>query len=179
VDWKVLRSFGVASALGGLTGAMLQSVAGSRWLTVIFGALLLAAAMSEHVPTGRWRFRGWTGWIAGVLSGLLGGMVGNQGGLRSAALLGFDLSKAGFVATATAVGLIVDGVRLPIYLATQYQLMTAIGRYMLIGTIGVVLGTLVGSRALAKIPERLFHRVLALVLAALGLSMLARGVSGG
>ena len=40
---------------------------------------------------------GWVAWLAGALSGLLGGLVGNQGGIRSAALLGFNLSKANFV----------------------------------------------------------------------------------
>jgi uncharacterized membrane protein YfcA len=67
------------------------------------------------------RFRGSAAWIAGALSGLLGGLVGNQGGLRSAALLGFDLSKRSFVATATAVGLLVDGARMPVYVVTQAQ----------------------------------------------------------
>jgi hypothetical protein len=53
------------------------------------------------------RFRGWVAWIAGAMSGFLCGLVGNQGGCGSAALLGFDLSKQSFVATATAVTLVV------------------------------------------------------------------------
>jgi len=60
---------------------------------------------NQHGWYVRMRFRGQAGWIAGALSGLLGGLVGNQGGLRSAALLGFDLSKTKFVGTATAVAL--------------------------------------------------------------------------
>lgn len=35
----------------------------------------------------------------------------NQGGIRTAALLGFDVPKEEFVATATAIGLFVDGAR--------------------------------------------------------------------
>ena len=54
-------------------------------------------------------------WIAGVLSGFFGGLVGNQGGIRSAALLSFDMQKEAIVATATAVALIVDGARMPVY----------------------------------------------------------------
>jgi hypothetical protein len=46
-----------------------------------------------------------------MLSGPSGGLVGNQGGLASSALVGFDLSKEAFGATATAVALVVDGRR--------------------------------------------------------------------
>jgi uncharacterized protein len=117
-------------------------------------------------------------WIAGAVSGMLGGLVGNQGGIRSAALLGFDLSKESFVATATAVGLVVDGARMPVYLATQYREMGGIWRGIALASIGVVIGTVLGSRVLGRIPEVWFRRVLAVVLAVLGIAMLARALRG-
>ena len=122
VDRRVFWSFGLASAVGGLAGAMLHGSASNQWLMLVFGVLLLFASASEVSGLARrMRFRGWVAWGAGAGSGFLGGLVGNQGGLRSAALLGFDLSRHSFVATATAVGLVVDGARLPFYLATQDQ----------------------------------------------------------
>jgi uncharacterized membrane protein YfcA len=180
VDRNVLLRFGLTSAAGGLTGAMLQGYASNRWLMFIFAALLLFAAASELTGLARrMRFKGHVAWIAGALSGLLGGLVGNQGGLRSAALLGFGLSKESFVATATAVGLLVDGARMPVYLATHHRALWSMWLPILIATIGVTLGTLLGSRVLARIPEIWFHRVLAAVLAALGISMLVRGLGIG
>jgi uncharacterized membrane protein YfcA len=177
VDRNVLLRFGLTSAVGGLAGAMLQGRASNRWLMLIFGALLLFAAASELIGLARrMRFKGHVASIAGALSGLLGGLVGNQGGLRSAALLGFGLSKQSFVATATAVGLLVDGARMPVYLATQQSALSSMWLPILIATIGVTLGTLLGSRVLARIPEIWFHRVLAALLAALGISMLVRGL---
>jgi uncharacterized membrane protein YfcA len=122
------------------------------------------------------RFRGWVAWIAGALSGLLGGLVGNQGGIRSAALLGFNLSKEKFVGTATAIGLVVDGARLPVYLATQRAEMLMLWPSITLGTVGVVAGTVLGSRLLKRVPEVWFRRVLALILALLGSMMLARGL---
>ena len=116
-------------------------------------------------------------WIAGAASGLLGGLVGNQGGIRAAALLGFDLSRHSFVATATAIGLVVDGARMPVYLMTQAGELAEIVSWIALATIGVTLGTVLGSRALARIPEAWFHRVLALVLALLGGAMLWRAFS--
>ena len=177
VDRRVLVSFGVTSAAGGLTGALLQGMASNRWLTVLFGGLLLFAAVSEATGlAARMRFRGHVAWIAGALSGLLGGLVGNQGGLRSAALLGFGLDKRTFVATATAIGLLVDGARMPVYVATQYRELSTLWLPILAAIAGVVLGTVLGSRLLARIPDIWFHRVLAVVLAALGITMVARGL---
>src|SRR5688572_10831351 len=167
VDRRVFWSFGLTSAAGGLAGAMLHGLATNRWLTLVFGVLLLFVAASEASGLARrMRFRGWVAWVAGAVSGFLGGLVGNQGGLRSAALLGFDLSKRSFVATATAVGLVVDGARMPFYLATQYRDMAAIWVWIALAVIGVTIGTVVGNRVLGRIPEVWFRRVLALVLAA-------------
>jgi uncharacterized protein len=47
VEWRVVRSFGISSAVGGLTGAVLQTVASSRALEVVFGALLILAATAS------------------------------------------------------------------------------------------------------------------------------------
>src|SRR5688572_27424534 len=53
VDRRVLWSFGLTSAAGGLAGAALYSIASNRWLNVVFGFLLLFAAISEATEIGR------------------------------------------------------------------------------------------------------------------------------
>jgi uncharacterized membrane protein YfcA len=178
IDRKVLWTFGITSAAGGLIGALLNGWAKSDWLTLIFGALLLFAAASEMSGLARrMRLHGGLAWIAGALSGLLGGLVGNQGGIRSAALIGFNLPKEAFVATATAVALLVDGARLPVYLVTDANEIAALWRPIAIASAGVVAGTLIGSRTLASIPDVLFRRVLAVVLWLLGVTMIVRGLA--
>jgi len=179
INARVLWRFGLASAGGGLTGALLHGWANSPWLSVLFGAVLLFVAASQLTGLARrLEFHGVVAWIAGALSGLLGGLVGNQGGIRSAALLGFDLPKRAFVATATATGLIVDAARMPVYLATVGAEVVAIWPMVGIATIGVVLGTLFGGRLLAWVPEVRFRHIVALVLALLGATMLVQGVRG-
>jgi uncharacterized membrane protein YfcA len=124
----------------------------------------------------RMRFHGPAAWIAGALSGLLGGLVGNQGGIRSAALLGVDLPKQTFVATATAVGLIVDGARMPVYLATSGRDVLAIWPTVAMATLGVVAGTVFGNRLLGRIPEARFRPMLSVILGILGAAMVIRGI---
>ena len=177
VDSRVLWSFGLTSAAGGLAGALLQARAGTSAVTVLFGSLLLFTAGAEVTGLARrMRFKGPAAWFAGGASGLLGGLVGNQGGIRSAALLGIDLPKHVFVATATAVGLMVDGARVPVYLWRMYEPIGGIAGRVIIATLGVVIGTLFGNQLLVRIPEHLFRRMVAAVLAVLGAAMLVRGV---
>ena len=67
IDRRVLWSFGLTSAGGGLAGAALYSVATNRWLNLVFGVLLLFAAVSEVTGLARrMRFRGWVAWLAGA-----------------------------------------------------------------------------------------------------------------
>jgi uncharacterized membrane protein YfcA len=105
-------------------------------------------------------------------------MVGNQGGIRSAALLGFDVKKEAFVATATVIGLIVDVARMPVYFATQAGEVAAIWPLVVLAAAGALVGTLLGERVLRKIPERVFRGVVAVVLLALGGFMVGRGGGG-
>jgi uncharacterized membrane protein YfcA len=176
VDRRVLLGFGAASAAGGLTGALLHSWANGPALSVVFGGLLLFSGVSEWLGwSQRMRFTGAIGWLAGALSGLLGGLVGNQGGIRSAALLGFDLDRKTFVATATAVGLVVDAARMPLYLWHQSRDLNGLAAWIGLASIGVIVGTVIGGRVLTRIPEARFRPVVAGVLAVLGLWMLGRG----
>jgi uncharacterized membrane protein YfcA len=175
VDRRVMWRFGLASAAGGLTGALFQAAISGPRLMMVLAVLLLFVAASELTGlTRRMRFTGTTAWIAGVLSGLLGGLVGNQGGIRSAALLGFSLPRDVFIATATAIALFVDGARMPVYAVTAREELWAVREPMLIATIGVVAGTILGARLLRRIPETMFRKVVAIVLAILGIALLLR-----
>jgi uncharacterized membrane protein YfcA len=176
VDRRVLLGFGVASAAGGLAGALAHVRFSSRGLTLVFGIVVALAGLSEltgwirHV---RWSRR--SAWVAGVASGALGGMVGNQGGIRAAALLGFDVRKESFVATATASALFVDAARLPVYLATSWRAILEIWPLVLVASVAVVVGTAVGTRVLGHLPPASFRRVIAILLIVLGVYMVVAG----
>lgn len=172
LDRKVLITFGVASAAGGLTGALLHVWLRSAVLGYVLGALLVfAGVMGVTGLAKRMRFGRTTGWIAGLLSGVFGGLVGNQGGIRSAALLGFDVSKESFVATATAIALLVDVFRMPVYAATQSHQIASAWLPILLATVGVVAGTLAGKPLLQRIPEAAYRTIVSLIVLALGVWM--------
>jgi uncharacterized membrane protein YfcA len=173
VDWRVVRGFGLASAAGGLAGAYVGTFLKSPVLTAILGCLLLLAAMTELSGwSKRLRLSGWLAWLAGALSGVFGGLVGNQGGIRSAALLHFDLQKQAFVATATMVALLVDGARMPVYLLTQLGPIVKAWPYVAAATGGTIVGTLLGERVLRHIPEGTFRKTISIILFFLGVLLL-------
>jgi uncharacterized membrane protein YfcA len=172
VDRHVLLGFGIASAVGGLAGALVHTRVTSDALAGVFGALLVFAGVSEL--TGWMRRVRWgraAAWVAGALSGALGGLVGNQGGIRSAAMLGFHVPQESFVATATAIGLFVDGARLPVYLATQWHDIARVWPLIVACTIGVVIGTAIGTPILQRLPPQLFRSILSILLIVLGVYM--------
>jgi uncharacterized membrane protein YfcA len=179
IDRDVLLGFGAASAIGGLAGAALQAVVQSAALAIIFGLLLVFAGFGSLTGfTQRMRFSGRrSALVGGALSGLLGGLVGNQGGIRAAALLGFAVERKAFVATATAVALIVDGARIPVYLATQGADLAPRWPLIALLAVGTVVGTLLGGRALRGMDEATFRGAVGVLLLVLGGYTLARAFS--
>jgi uncharacterized membrane protein YfcA len=170
---QVLLSFGLTSAAGGLLGALLHNIFQNVVLTIIFGCLLiLAGTLGLTGLSDKLRFKGFVTWLAGGASGFFGGLVGNQGGIRSAALLGFELDKSQFVATATGIALMVDLARVPVYLAVQWDQIASIWRLVLIATIGVLVGTVFGKKVLEKLPERVFKKTVSIIILLVGVLVL-------
>lgn len=172
IDWQVLRGFGVASALGGLAGALLHGVFQSAWLTYVLASLLVFVGVSGLTGlSSRLRFEGTWAWAAGIVSGGLGGLVGNQGGIRAGAMLGMAVDPQAFVATATAIGLMVDLARMPVYVATAGADLLRIWPLIALATVGVLAGTALGTVALKRIPKAAFGRVVSLLVLSLGIAL--------
>ncbi len=177
VDRPTFRQFGVASAVGGLAGAALQSQLGSPALTIVLASLLLLAGTTElakrRIPLPQTRF-----WrlLGGTLSGAFGGLVGNQGGIRAAALLGFQLPPRRLVATATASALLVDAARLPIYLLSAGTVIANATQLWVAASVGVTIGTFLGVPVLSRIPEPVYRQLVGGVLVALGIALVAAAV---
>lgn len=179
VDRGVLLTFGAASAAGGLAGALLHGAFGSRLLEVILGLLLVFAGLSGLTGlSARLRIGNATlAVLAGLVSAGFGGLVGNQGGIRSASLLHFRLSRDAMLATATGIGLVVDLARIPVYLATGGAEIAAHWEFVAVAAAGAVVGTLIGTLTVRRVPEVAFRRVVFSLVAILGVALVA-GVGG-
>lgn len=175
IDRRVLLRFGLPSALGGLTGAWLQGRFTDRLLFIVLGLLLLATAVANLT-------RGFGGWrpptsvaaVLGLLSGLFGGLVGNQGGLRAAGLLAFDLSPRVYLATGTAVALLIDAARTPVYLARAGDALLDLAQPISVAAAGCLVGTLAGERILLGLSPERYRSVVAAAVGGLGLWLLMR-----
>ena len=173
VDWRLVRTFGVMSAAGGLFGALLQQRLRGPGLVMVFGGLLVFAGLTgltgvmERVRLGRT-----AAWMAGLLSGVFGGLVGNQGGIRSAALLGFDVRPAAFVASTTTAALMVDLARMPVYVALEAERLVDLAGLIALAATGAVAGTIGGERVLRRIPPPVFKKLVSGLVLALGIYML-------
>lgn len=173
IHGPTFRQFGIASAAGGLTGALLQSRLTSPVLTVVLAGLLTLAGTGEllgrRVPipaTRPWELAG------GVLSGIFGGLVGNQGGIRAAALLGFNLTAGQLVATSTASAILVDLARLPVYLGVSGTTIAPQWRLLLVLSAGVLAGTALGVPLLGRLPAPIYRRLLGGLLVTLAVWLL-------
>jgi uncharacterized membrane protein YfcA len=174
VDWSVVRRFGLLSATGGLAGALLYTRLGGRSLTLALAGLLILTGVSGLTGLAtRWSPARLAGAL-GLLSGFFGGLAGNQGGVRSAALLTFRLPPLTFVATATATALLVDVARTPVYLWRAGPTLVTLWLPLTLATAGVLGGTLLGERILLGMPTERFRRVVSLAVLAVGVVLLVR-----
>ena len=73
--------------------------------------------------------------------------------------------------------MIVDVARMPVYLVSEVESLMPIGPTILLVSVAVLVGTVVGERSLRYIPESWFRRSVAGIILALGAFMLYRTFS--
>ena len=177
VDRPTLLRFGLPSAAGGLAGAWLQNALPEQGLFIALGLLLVATA-GANLTNG---FGGWRPGTAiavglGALSGLFGGLVGNQGGLRAAGLLAFGLAPRAYLATGTAVALLIDAARTPVYLARAGDELLALALPIAVASAGCLVGTVLGERVFLGLSPERYRRVAGAAVGILGVWLLLRAM---
>lgn len=170
IDRAIVTRFGLLSALGGLLGALFFASFAPSVLTRVLGALLVMTALAGITGwTQRCAPRGPVVWALGALSGFFGGVVGNQGGLRAAALSAFGLAPAVFVATSTVIGVMIDAVRVPVYVGRASASLAGLWPLVATNVAGVLAGTLVGDRILLGLSRERFRAIVSAAVGLLGL----------
>jgi uncharacterized protein len=173
IDRRVLWRFGVPSALGGVLGGFLHGLLRSEALITVLAVLLILTGIANLTSGfGRWQPQPVLASIIGLLSGVFGGLVGNQGGLRAAGLSAFNLEPRAFLATGTAVALMIDIARTPFYLARAGPELLSLWVPIAVATAGCVAGTIAGERIFLRLPRETYRRVIGIAVLVLGIWLL-------
>ena len=169
VDYSIVRRFGLISIIGALIGASLQLTVVSNLVLIILALFLILFGLNELlVQSRRFRLPRKHDLIGGFFSGLLGGFMGNQGAIRSAYLLNYDITRQSFIATATVIALLIDVTRIPIYLIAQHEALFEQWPVIFMFVLFAIAGTVGGKKLLERITERQFRSVVATAITGLG-----------
>ena len=167
-----LAGFALGAVLGAGAGGLLVTALPGATVRIAVGAFLVWSALAPP-PAGFGR----TSALAGAASSLLTMFVGATGPFVAAWVKGLGLPRTGFVATHAAMMTVQHGLKTLAFGLLGFAFGPWLGLIALMAGAGV-LGTLAGRRALLRIDERLFGRVLSAVLALLGLNLVRLGVQG-
>lgn len=171
VDAAIFRRFGLVSLLGAVAGASLFGVLPTGWLKKTLGAFLVWTGGSEFLPgAGGGRIARRWDLLGGLASGFLGGILGTQGAIRSAYLLNYSLSKEAFIATGTAISILIDLTRIPFYLYTQRALFATVPTFFILAVIAAALaGTRLGTHLLQGVSLGFFRQIVGAALLLMGI----------
>jgi len=173
IDKRMLVIFGVPSVLLTLAGAVLVSYVSQGLFELLLGVFLVAFSiysLSGHVidlkPTTSHAVAG------GVLSGFLAGLVGTGGALRGAFLNAFGMRKNEYVATASAIALLVDFARVPVYLASGFLGAQYYGGVPVLFLMAIA-GAYVGKHVVDRVSQEGFGKMVLVALLLIGVKFVA------
>jgi len=157
VSMDILKRFGMLTLAGAFIGAFFQGKMESSVVKVLLGAALIFLGLKEATGFGeKFRLPKKIDFIGGFFSGLLGGFVGNQGAVRSAYLLNYNIPKEAFIATAAVIASVVDITRIPVYIFNNKDVLADNVVLLLITTAAAFAGTFAGKGFLNKISLKAF-----------------------
>lgn len=110
--------------------------------------------------------------VGGIASGFIGGLSGLQGALRSAFLIRTGLERDAFVATGSAVALLIDVARIAVY-AARGTLGGSVARpgVLAAGIGAAAAGTLLANRLLPRVTLRGIQIVVGSMLVAVAVAL--------
>ena len=170
---RLVALFGVIGLVASWLGAFVSLGANAHILLRLLGAFLAGYALflifqsKFKIPAGDI-----TALTGGALSGFFAGMFGIGGAIRSMFLSAFDLPKAVYIATAGAIGMMVDSTRIIAYFTGGATLPKELWWGLLLFIPVSFLGAQIAKRIVDKVPQDRFRAVVAVFLFAIGVKLL-------
>jgi uncharacterized membrane protein YfcA len=190
IQWRIFLRFGMPAAIAAVLGAeVLLSLSNAavlaewHWASrtaqvtpvkLVEGLLLCAFAAIELRPS----LRGMTFpprylMLGGVLSGFFGGLSGLQGALRSAFLVRAGLEPRSYVATGSAIGVLIDLSRLPVYASALVQVRDQIDWSVVqVAVVCACVGALFGQKWIGSMTMAGVQRIVAALLLVMGTALM-------
>lgn len=172
LDKKLLLYIGVPSVFFVIAGGFLSKLVDGYALTVVLGIFLVVFSLlflirKEIVVLPNKK----NAVIGGTLSGFSAGLLGTGGAIRGLTMAAFNLEKHAFIATSAFIDFMIDFSRTFVYYNNGYigkQELTYLPFLFAIGLIG----TYLGKRILAYIPQDKFRSLSLLFILLIGLATL-------
>jgi uncharacterized membrane protein YfcA len=175
LHWTVIWRFALGAVPLAVIGGIIFAKTPAGLLVRLLGVFLILMVVYRHTPWGRHYQMKLGGFVPlGAASGLISALLGTVGPLAAPFFLAYGLLKGAYIGTEAMTAVILHITKLGVY--GGYSLIGA--RTLLIGlAIGAVMivGTLLGSRLLRRVPQHLFPYIIEVVLVVSGIIFLVRG----
>jgi uncharacterized membrane protein YfcA len=173
LNLKLFALFGISGLVASYAGASLSLKIDGSFLLRLLGIFLAIYSLSLIFKSHLKITAGTkTALFGGTLSGFFAGIFGIGGAIRSAFLLVFDLPKAVYIATAAAIGLLVDSTRVITYYWGGTQMSERLWWGLLIFIPVSLSGAQIAKIIVNKIPQDKFRIVIAVFLLFIGIKLL-------
>ena len=172
VEAPIVRWFALGAVPAAVAGGIIFATAPAPALTRLLGAFLLVTVLYRHTPWGkqfRVKLRGFL--PIGFSFGFLSALVGSVGPMMAPFFLSYGLVRGAYIGSEALSTVVMHITKLGVY--GGYDLLD--GPIVLIGVaIGAVMfvGSYVGKRILALVPEKAFPMIIEGVLIAGGVLLL-------
>lgn len=170
----LLLKIGIPSVVFVTIGGYLSKILDGALLELILALFLVALSLLFLIkkdlvvlPNTRNAISG------GVLSGFSAGLLGTGGAIRGLTMAAFNLEKNVFIATSAFIDFLIDFTRTIVYFQNGYIQKEELAYLPFLIVIGI-LGTYLGKRVLAYIPQDRFKRLSLFLILVIGVVTLAK-----
>ena len=176
LDKKLFLLFGVPSLILTVVGAYLVIYIPQNFLIIFLGVFLLFFSVYSllrpefKVPAIKRNTI-----LGGGVSGFLQGLIGIGGPLRGAFLISYDLDKMKYIATISAIAVVIDAARIPVYFSNNLlnpQFYYYIPFLVLTG----IVGSYVGKKIVTIIPKEIFKKIVLIAISFASLLLIYLGL---
>ncbi|PIS05113.1 MAG: sulfite exporter TauE/SafE family protein [Candidatus Buchananbacteria bacterium CG10_big_fil_rev_8_21_14_0_10_42_9] len=172
-DWRLVLWFGIPGIILTWFGAQFIFSVSDQALSRTLGVFIIAYTIFLFIkPSFKFKQNAITAVIGGALSGFFAGIFGIGGAIRSAFLTAFNLPKAIYIATAGAIGLVIDSARLLTYWTGGSRLLELPYWSLIIFIPASLVGAQLAKKVVDRIAQRNFRFVVVAFLFGVGVKLL-------